>query len=131
MLHQIRRALAALLVAAPLGAQARELAPPLRPYVTINEPVVALTSLPHRSHGIEQSSSAAESRGFSLAQTSSRKRGHARARLGPLGLHGVSTAPERSGAAFGEALGGAIDDHGSDVGNRAVGARISGSRRGV
>src|SRR5688500_355476 len=44
MLHQIRRALAALLVAAPLGAQARELAPALRPYVTINEPVVALTN---------------------------------------------------------------------------------------
>ena len=44
MFHQVRRCLAALLVAAPLGAQARELAPPLRPYVTINEPVVALTN---------------------------------------------------------------------------------------
>ena len=37
-------ALAASLAAAPLGAQGRELAPPLRPYVTVNEPVVALTS---------------------------------------------------------------------------------------
>lgn len=34
----------ALLLASTLGAQARELAPPLRPYVTVNEPVVALTN---------------------------------------------------------------------------------------
>ena len=35
---------ASVLLAGSLGAQARELAPPLRPYVTINEPVVALTN---------------------------------------------------------------------------------------
>src|SRR6476660_2221256 len=33
-----------MLAAAPLGAQARELAPALKQYVTVNEPVVALTN---------------------------------------------------------------------------------------
>jgi hypothetical protein len=36
--------LAFILTAAPLGAQARELAPALKAYVTVNEPVVALTN---------------------------------------------------------------------------------------
>ena len=40
-----RAALASAVVAAPLGAQSRELAPALRPYVTVNEPVVALTNV--------------------------------------------------------------------------------------
>ncbi len=40
----IRRVAAITLVASPLGAQTRELAPALKPYVTINEPVVALTN---------------------------------------------------------------------------------------
>ena len=35
---------AGIILAGSLGAQARELAPPLRPYVTVNEPVVALTN---------------------------------------------------------------------------------------
>jgi len=35
---------AGIVLAGSLGAQARELAPPLRPYVTVNEPVVALTN---------------------------------------------------------------------------------------
>ena len=35
---------ASVLLAASLGAQGRELAPPLKPYVTVNEPVVALTN---------------------------------------------------------------------------------------
>jgi imidazolonepropionase-like amidohydrolase len=35
---------AGVVLAGSLGAQARELAPPLRPYVTVNEPVVALTN---------------------------------------------------------------------------------------
>lgn len=35
---------AGIALAGSLGAQARELAPPLRPYVTVNEPVVALTN---------------------------------------------------------------------------------------
>jgi imidazolonepropionase-like amidohydrolase len=33
-----------LLVSAPLGAQGRDLAPPLKPYVTVNDSVVALTN---------------------------------------------------------------------------------------
>ena len=45
MRRTIRQIAAALLVAVPLGAQARELAPALKPYVTINEPVVALTNV--------------------------------------------------------------------------------------
>ena len=40
-----RVAIASVVMAAPLGAQGRELAAPLRPYVTINEPVVALTNV--------------------------------------------------------------------------------------
>ena len=40
----LRLAGASVLLAAPLGAQGRELAPPLKPYVTVNEPVVALTN---------------------------------------------------------------------------------------
>ncbi|HUQ82761.1 MAG TPA: hypothetical protein VM076_16540, partial [Gemmatimonadaceae bacterium] len=40
----LRLAGASLLLAAPLGAQARELAPALKQYVTVNEPVVALTN---------------------------------------------------------------------------------------
>jgi len=40
----IRFLTAFVLAAAPLGAQARELAPALKPYVTVNEPVVALTN---------------------------------------------------------------------------------------
>lgn len=40
----IRLAGASLLLAAPLGAQARELSPQLKQYVTVNEPVVALTN---------------------------------------------------------------------------------------
>jgi len=44
-MHQATRFLAAfVLAAAPLGAQARDLAAPLKPYVTVNEPVVALTN---------------------------------------------------------------------------------------
>jgi imidazolonepropionase-like amidohydrolase len=39
-----RFVIASVLAAAPLGAQARELAPALKPYVTVNEPVVALTN---------------------------------------------------------------------------------------
>jgi imidazolonepropionase-like amidohydrolase len=40
-----RVAVASVVMAAPLGAQGRELAAPLRPYVTVNEPVVALTNV--------------------------------------------------------------------------------------
>ena len=40
----IRFLTAFVLATAPLGAQARDLAPPLKPYVTVNEPVVALTN---------------------------------------------------------------------------------------
>ena len=40
-----RVVVASAVVAAPLGAQGRELAPALRQYVTINEPVVALTNV--------------------------------------------------------------------------------------
>jgi hypothetical protein len=44
-MHPVTRFLTAfVLAAAPLGAQARDLAPPLKPYVTVNEPVVALTN---------------------------------------------------------------------------------------
>ena len=44
MVRMIRFVSVSLLLAAPLGAQARELAPALKPYVTVNEPVVALTN---------------------------------------------------------------------------------------
>jgi len=40
----IRFLTAFILAAGPLGAQARDLAPPLKPYVTVNEPIVALTN---------------------------------------------------------------------------------------
>src|SRR6478735_2130698 len=45
MLPTSRFIIAFVLTAAPLGAQARELAAPLKPYVTVNEPVVALTNV--------------------------------------------------------------------------------------
>jgi imidazolonepropionase-like amidohydrolase len=41
----LRVVVASVVVAMPLGAQGRELAPALREYVTINEPVVALTNV--------------------------------------------------------------------------------------
>jgi imidazolonepropionase-like amidohydrolase len=44
MRRLLRLTIAASLAASPLAAQTRELAPALRPYVTINEPVVALTN---------------------------------------------------------------------------------------
>ena len=44
MMRILRQVGAALLVAGPLGAQARELSPAMKPYVTVNEPVVALTN---------------------------------------------------------------------------------------
>jgi imidazolonepropionase-like amidohydrolase len=44
MRRTLRVLSATLLIAAPLGAQARTLAPALRNYVTVNEPVVALTN---------------------------------------------------------------------------------------
>jgi imidazolonepropionase-like amidohydrolase len=44
MVRTIRFLGVTLLVATPLFAQARELAPALKPYVTVNEPVVALTN---------------------------------------------------------------------------------------
>ena len=43
-MRRFARIALSLLVAAPLGAQARELAPALKAYVTVNEPVVALTN---------------------------------------------------------------------------------------
>jgi imidazolonepropionase-like amidohydrolase len=45
MFRTIRQIAAGLFLAAPLGAQARELAPALKPYVTVSEPVVALTNV--------------------------------------------------------------------------------------
>ena len=44
MMRFIARVGAALLAAAPLGAQARQLPNGMKPYVTVNEPVVALTN---------------------------------------------------------------------------------------
>jgi imidazolonepropionase-like amidohydrolase len=45
MLRMIRAVAMGVLLAGPLGAQARELAAPLKPYVTVNDPVVALTNV--------------------------------------------------------------------------------------
>src|SRR3954468_24273189 len=45
MRRMIRAIAIGLLLAGPLGAQARELAAPLKPYVTVNDPVVALTNV--------------------------------------------------------------------------------------